>query len=217
MQEGRRSSQRGRGSGDRVTRGLPVDLDLPDSAAALAASELCAEVSPPFLTNHAMRTYGWACLLAGIDHLEFDRELLCVASLLHDVGLTDRFKGSRCFEDESAAAAADFAQARGWGRARCAEVRHVIRLHMQPLVTLKDGAEAYLLSEAAACDVTGRRYEDLPRAPRDRILSFASREGFRQGFTQLFLEEARRKPGCMADIYLQQGLAEKIATAPFPD
>jgi hypothetical protein len=197
--------------------GPPFDLDLPTSVAAQAAGELCAAVSPPFLTNHAIRTYGWACLLAEIDDMEFDRELLCVASLLHDVGLTDRFKGPRCFEDESAAAAVVFAHARGWGRARCAELRHVIRLHMQPLVTPKDGAEAYLLSEAAACDVTGNRYGDLPRGPRDRILSFASREGFRQGFTELFLEEARQKPGCMVDIYMQQGLAEKIAAAPFPE
>ncbi|HEY3213908.1 MAG TPA: HD domain-containing protein [Actinomycetota bacterium] len=197
--------------------GLPVDFDLPDSDAALAASELCAEVSPRFLRNHAMRTYGWACLLAVIDDVEFDRELLCVASLLHDVGLTDRFRGPRCFEVESAAAAVEFAHARGWGRARCAELRHVIRLHMQPLVTPKEGAEAYLLSEAAACDVTGTRYEDLPRKPRDRILSLASREGFKQGFTQLFLEEAQRKPGCMADVYMRQGLVERIGTAPFPD
>lgn len=194
-----------------------MDLDLPDSTAALAASELCAEVSPRFLWNHAMRTYGWACLLAGIDDVEFDRELLCVASLLHDVGLTDRFRGPRCFEDESASAAVDFAHARGWGRTRCAELRRVIRLHMQPLVKPKDGAEAYLLSEAAACDVTGIRYQDLPRNSRDRILSFASREGFKQGFIQLFLEEARRKPGCMADVYMRQGLAERIGAAPFPD
>lgn len=197
---------------------LDRDLVLPASGVVKAAAGLCAGVSPPFLLNHAIRTYYWALLLAKVDHVGiFDRDLLCVACLLHDLGLTDRFRGSRCFEEESAAAAAEFARQHGWGRERCADLRLVIRLHMQPVVMLRDGAEAYLLSEAAACDVTGNRFKDLPRKPRDRVLGSTSRDGFREGMTRLFREEARRKPGCMADVYVREGLAERIESAPLPD
>jgi hypothetical protein len=202
---------------DLAGSGWPLDVALPDSTMVSSALELCTRVSPRFLSNHAMRTFGWGCLLAEVDHVEFDRELLCVASLLHDLGLTETFKGPRCFEHESAAAAEEFAHRRGWGLGRSMGLGQAIRLHMQPRVVPQDGPEAYLLSEATACDVTGRRYEDLPPDLRARVLSVADREGFSQGFTQLFREEAGQKPGCMADLYLRQGLAERIASAPFPE
>src|SRR5216117_2651373 len=97
---------------------------------------LCIDVSPRFLSNHAMRTFAWGCLLAEVDHVGFDRELLCVASLLHDLGLTEAFRGPRCFEHESAAAAKEFAGERGWDLARSTHLGEVIRLHMQPRVVL---------------------------------------------------------------------------------
>jgi HD domain len=202
---------------DLAGSGWPPHLALPESAIVSLALDLCADVSPRFLSNHAVRTYGWGCLLAEVDGVEFDRELLCVASLLHDLGLTETFKGPRCFELESAAAAVAFVRERGWDLARSADLGEAIRLHMQSRVVRDDGPEAYLLSEATACDVTGSRYEDLAPELRVRVLSVADREGFRQGFTQLFRQEAGQKPGCMADLYLRQGLAERIASAPFPE
>lgn len=196
---------------------LPSYLALPESAMVVAAWSLSIQVSPRFLWNHALRTCSWGFLLAKADQVEFDRELLCVASLLHDLGLTERFRGTRCFEKESAEAAVRLARDGGWDSDRCSKLGEVIRLHMQPRVVREDGPEAYLLSEAAAYDVTGSRYEDLPSDLRDRVLSIADREGFKEGFTRLFLEQARLNPGCMANVYMRQGLAERIASAPFAD
>lgn len=56
-----------------------VDLDrlrIPDSAIAREAEELCAEVSPPALRNHCLRTYAWGTILAQRDGVGHDAELL---------------------------------------------------------------------------------------------------------------------------------------------
>jgi hypothetical protein len=199
---------------DRVIE-WPEALAPPGSEVARAAQELCSEVSPPFLYHHAVRVFAWACLLAEVDRLGFDRELLYVACLMHDIGLSERYAGPRCFEHESARVARSFAEGHGWEVGRCCDLAEAIRLHMQPRVVPEDGVEAYLLTEAAGCDVSGVRAAELDPVRRVSVLTLAPRSGFKEGFTDLFGEEARRKPGCMADAYLQKGLARRIAEAPF--
>jgi HD domain len=198
-----------------VEAGWPDGLRPPDSSVAREARELCATVSPSFLVNHAARTFAWGCMLARADQVAFDRELLYVASLLHDLGLTEAFDGPRCFEHESASAAERFARQRGWDPERRFALAEAIRLHMQARVVPEDGAEAYLLAAATSCDVTGWRYQDLDPDQMAKVLQVAPREGFGPGFAGLFADQARRKPGCMADAYVKQGLLERIVRAPF--
>jgi HD domain len=182
---------------------------------AARAAELSVRASPRFLFNHTVRTYAWGCMLAEAEGVGFDRELYLVASLLHDLGLTEAHDGPRCFEHESAAAAAAFARGAGWDGPRVEALAEAIRLHMQGRVILEDGPEAYLLTEATSCDVGGHRFDALEPARRARVLALAPREGFKAGFTRLVEDQARRKPGCMADLWLRRGLAARIAAAPF--
>ena len=55
---------------------------------------------------------------------------------------------------------------------------------------------------------------DLHRAD---LLTRYPRRGFAEGFVELFERQARAKPGCLADLYLQRGWAERVRSAPFPD
>ncbi|MDQ4143806.1 MAG: cyanamide hydratase [Actinomycetota bacterium] len=190
-------------------------LDPPDSAVATRARELCAQVSPPFLINHASRTYAWGSVLAYENDIRFDRELFYVASLLHDLGLTTKFDGPRCFEHESAAAATRFAADQGWPAERRALLEEAIRLHMQARVVVEDGPEAYLLSEATTCDVRGRWLHDIDGAIRRHVLRQYPRLDFKIEFLKMCEDQATRKPGCMRDIFLREGFAEKIREAPF--
>src|SRR5439155_22635621 len=126
-----------------------------------------------------------------------------------------RFEGPRCFEHESAAAAADLARQHGWDASRCERLAHAIRLHIQPRVIPEDGPEGYLLSEATSCDVRGYRLSELPAAFVGRVLARYPRLDFSDGFVELIEREARAKPGCLTDLYLQRGLADRIRDAPF--
>ena len=148
--------------------------------------------------------------------MRYDAELLYVAALLHDIGLTPRFEGPGCFEDEGAAAAARFAADRGWSAERCDALAEAIRLHMAVEVELADGPEAYLLYWATSVDVSGARLEELPRPTIDAVLARHPRDGFAAGFVELFREQAARKPGCRAAALMTGGLEQRIAAAPFP-
>jgi hypothetical protein len=181
------------------------------------ALALARESSPPFLFNHAVRTHAWALEFARLDGVEHDPELLYVGALLHDLGLTDRFDGPRCFENESAAAAVDFARQHGWDDLRSERLANAIRLHAHPRVIPEDGAEGYLLSEATSCDVRGHRLPELPRATVESVIARYPRLDFADGFIDLLEAQAVAKPGCLADLYLQRGLADRIRAAPFAD
>ena len=194
-----------------------ADLAEPTSEISVAARALSERVSPPFLFNHAARTDGLAVLFARLDGIELDRELVYVGALLHDLGLTDAFDGPRCFENESAAAAADFARDHGWHELRQDRLANAIRLHMHPRVVREDDAAGYLLSEATSCDVRGQRLDELPPDAVANIFVRYPRLDFTDGFIALFERQARAKPGCLADLYLQRGFADRVRSAPFGD
>jgi hypothetical protein len=194
-----------------------ADLDEPADETAIAARALSERVSPPFLFNHAARTYGLAVLFARLDGIEVDRELVYVGALLHDLGLTESFDGPRCFENESAVAAMAFAGERGWDQLRQEQLANAIRFHMHPRVVPEDDAAGYLLSEATSCDVRGHRLDELPPDAVADLMSRYPRLGFKDRFIALFERQARAKPGCLADLYLQRGWADRVRAASYPE
>jgi hypothetical protein len=194
-----------------------ADLDEPADETAIAARALSERVSPPFLFNHAARTYGLGVLFARRDGIDLDRELVYVGALLHDLGLTESFDGPRCFENESALAAMAFVGERGWDLLRQEQLANAIRFHMHPRVVPEDDAAGYLLSEATSCDVRGHRLDELPPDPVADLMSRYPRLGFKEGFIGLFERQARAKPGCLADLYLQRGWADRVRAASYPE
>lgn len=88
-------------------------LKTPDTKAANAAETLLAELTPPFMVNHSLRTY-WFSRLIGIGAgIKFDDELLYVASLTHDMGFYGRYAtptpDAKCFSIRSARSACEIA------------------------------------------------------------------------------------------------------------
>ena len=66
-------------------------IALPDSKMVRLATELARDTSPPYLFNHAARTFLFGSLIGNASNLEFDSEILYLACILHDLGLTERF------------------------------------------------------------------------------------------------------------------------------
>jgi HD domain len=192
-----------------------TDLTVPSSRIAAAATDLARDVSPPFLFNHGVRTFAWAVMIAEQDRIAYDGELLYVGAILHDIGLTPAFDGPRCFENEGAAAAAAFARDHGWDELRAESLAEAIRLHMHPRVVPEDGAEGYLLGEATGCDCRGHRVGELDRDAVAAVVAEIPWLDFTEGFLALCEDQARRKPGCLVDLYLRDGFAAKVRAAPF--
>lgn len=195
-----------------------VPIRIPDSAAAQAAEELSREVSAPALYAHSVRSYAFAALLARHDGVRHDEELLYVACLLHDLGLSPPYDDPvRPFEQVSAGAARTFASSLGWPGERSDRLQRAIVLHMALEVSAAEAPEVLLLAAGVSCDVSGTRIEDVDRRARDELLRQFPRGRFKAEFSGLMRTEAERKPGCAADVLIRRGLLERIATAPFAD
>ena len=65
-------------------------ISAPDSDLARKAAALAKNAHTPTLVHHVHRTYWFAEFLAKKREMTFDREVVYIASVLHDLGLTDR-------------------------------------------------------------------------------------------------------------------------------
>lgn len=146
-----------------------IQLDkvvFPDTSVARAAEEhLEQQLSQP-LQYHCYRTYVWGTLLAQVDSLTFDTELLFVASLLHDLGLSDNNLSqahTHCFAATGARHTYTFAVDQGWQPDQAVKAYEAVSLHLNPIINAQiHGVEAKLVGDGAKMDVIGSRRHMLP-------------------------------------------------------
>ncbi len=72
------------------------DVVIPDSQLAREVTQLIRDTESELLFNHSTRVYLWGALLGKRKNLEFDPELLYVAAMFHDIGLTENFRKASC-------------------------------------------------------------------------------------------------------------------------
>src|ERR1043165_6905861 len=84
---------------------LLAGVSVPDTPVISLAIEYAREHSEPYLFNHVMRSWLFAATLAQQGRVEHDGEVLAVATLLHDLGLSPEFDGPLRFEVQTANAA----------------------------------------------------------------------------------------------------------------
>lgn len=90
-------------------------IELVNTPLVKDAVDLAQTHSAPYIFNHIMRSWLFAVRISEKTNLKADPELLAVATVLHDLGLTDRFSGPKRFEVDGANAARDFLMSRGVG------------------------------------------------------------------------------------------------------
>ncbi|HEX2233053.1 MAG TPA: HD domain-containing protein [Thermoleophilaceae bacterium] len=200
--------------------GVELPERPPDSRLAREAEELCRELSTPALLNHCLRVYVWGSLLGARDRLRYDDELLFVASLLHDLGLTDSFAsrdGPPCFAVQGAIAAGDWGLKHGCERSRAEVVANAISLHINPRVPPSEGVEAHLLAAGAAFDVIGARYGHLAKPLVAAAVELHPRLGFKREMEDRSRRAAHRGPQTRVAFGYRLGFGRMIAGAPFAD
>lgn len=194
----------------------PASLVPPDSVLAHEAQAAANDLLTPALLNHSHRAFAWGAALAALDGVAFDRELLYVASMFHDTGLSSPVPGVD-FTVRSAAVARDFL-GRTLSVGERAAVTNAIAMHHTPGVGLDSGAEAYLLSAGAAVDVYGLRSNEVPDVIRARVVEDYPRLGFKREFARLFGAEAKQVPHGRAWYLHRYALSDvTIRLAPFRD
>lgn len=173
-----------------------MDLTPPDSDVAAAAAALAAEVSPDFMLNHVHRTYWYGRSLV---RTEIDVEAAYVASMLHDLGLTDAFRGEASFEVVTADHAAHFLEERGWDAERIALVTRAITRHTN--ITPNEDPVELVVQGGAAFDVIGFPPDSIPADVVDAVEAAFPRNGFKQNMLAAFRDEIASQPdGAFAQL-----------------
>lgn len=201
--------------GDTSALSLP---EPPDTALAREAEERVRELSKPALYGHCLRTWAFAALFAGRDRVDHDEELLYLACVLHDLGLTEAHDGrdpsAACFAVEGARAAHALLCEHQAPEERARTVAEAISLHLNIQVPDRYGPEAVLLSRGVMLDVVGRRIERFPEA----TLSDVAKKWPREGSGALLLEDtarqAKTRPRSRAALLHRLGFTRLVSANP---
>lgn len=206
-----------------------AEIEVVDSQLVKDAIDLAQAHSAPYLFNHVMRSWLFAVLHASKTNLKADPELLAIATILHDLGLTDTFAGPERFEVDGANAARDFLLKRGAGPREVQRVWDAIALHSTRSIALHKEAEVSLCHSGIAVDVVGLGLDLIEPRELKAILAAYPRLRFKEEFKEYLCQIVRRKPetsyGCflrdMGDRYIAgyaaPSFADFLLHAPFAE
>ncbi len=173
-----------------------AELAPPDSAVCRDAEQLVAEGTSAMVANHSHRTYAWGAALAAHDKLRYDREVVYVASLLHDIyaETPDALPYSHCFTLPAADKTEELATHAGWDARRARTAAEAITLHAN-LRPPRDSPEAYVVFVGARLDVVGYRYWDLHPDTIAAVIDRHPRLELKRASVPIFEAQAQANPG----------------------
>ncbi len=193
----------------------------PDTPLCQAALALCASASSPALVNHAYRGYLFAKLLDPL-RTDYDEEALFTSFLLHDLGLTERFRINRadwhCFTLPAAQAAIQLIKDCQLPDALGLRIADAICMHLNVVVRAEDGREAQLLRLGSGADVAGIGLQNVQRELINAMAQRYPRHGLKAELHQsLGLEHQQRPHSRIGLLCGSLGFHGLIKRAPFVD
>lgn len=188
---------------------------VPEGRAAEAARLVCAEYADDALYHHSVRSFFYGAAWAEARGLDFDRELLFVSALLHDLALVPPFDSHTLpFEEAGGHVARVFTAGLGWPAERRDRAAELIVLHMRDDVAPEEDLESRLLQVGTSADVSGAGLEAFDPSFSDALVAAYPRLGFATSFVRLFKDQAERKPGCAAAKLVAGTWAERTLSHP---
>ncbi|WP_062365168.1 HD domain-containing protein [Variovorax paradoxus] len=169
-------------------------VSAPSSALTRKASSLVEQVHSPAMKNHLHRTWWFSEFLGRKRGMKYDREAVYLASLLHDLGLTNEYAADNRFEVDGADAASRILIADGYAEAKARLVWDAIALHSSAGIADRGAPEVALVHMGAHVDVMGLRIDEIAPSLIDDTLALYPRVGFKVAFQQALAEVARKKP-----------------------
>ena len=205
-------------------------IAIPDTALVREATEFIRSAEDDVLFHHSRRAYLFGALHGSRLGLQPDLELLYVAAMFHDLGLTARYGTStQRFEIDGADAARDFLVERGVDKADAAKVWLGIALHTTPEVPGRLDPEIGLLIAGVATDVVGAGREALSPDAVDAVTAAHPRPDFKNRILVAFNDGMKHRPqttyGTMnADVlrhfdpnFRPRNMVDAIHNSPWPE
>jgi hypothetical protein len=172
------------------------NVAVPDSKLAQEVTQLIRDTESDLLFNHSTRVYLWGALTGHRKKLSFDRELLYVGAMFHDMGLTKQYQQSQLrFEVDSANAARAFLRSHSIDEASVEIVWDAIALHTTPGIPEFKKPEVALVTAGVEMDVLGIAYEDFTDEQREAVTAAYSRgPTFKDEIIQAFYDGMKHRP-----------------------
>jgi hypothetical protein len=183
-----------------ATRSLAGIL-VPDTPIVARAIEHARKHSEPYLFNHAMRSWLFAVAIAQRQETLHDPEVLAVATVLHDIGLTKAFAGPLRFEVEGANAARAFARAEGLTESRAQLIWDGVALNSTPSIALYKEREVALATMGIGLDWGGWGYDTLSEDQIGTILDAFPRLEMKRQFTRAVCGIVETRPDTTYDNF----------------
>ena len=172
-------------------------IDPPETTLATAAHRLVSASCPAHVLAHCERSYRFAVLLAHLDSIEVDSEVLYLGVILHDLGLAPRFESGARFDVGGANAARDWLLDAGMDVRRAEMVWDIVALHASSAIAQHKSPETAVANSGISIDVRGAGVDRLPVDAVRRVLDDFPRVGFAEAFHRTLVDEVRRNPGAV--------------------
>jgi HD domain len=184
---------------------------IPDSQLAREVTQLIRDTESDLLFNHSIRVYLWGALLGKRKNASFDPELLYVAAMFHDIGLTSIYRESQLrFEVDGANAARDFLRSRRISEGDIDKVWTAIALHTTPGIPEHMHGETALIQAGAGMDVAGRGFEQFTDEQRIGVVNAYPRGAdFANEMIDAFYHGLKHRPGSTFGTFNDDFLAHK--------
>jgi hypothetical protein len=169
-------------------------VNVPDSPLIAHSMEEARALSEPYLFKHAVRSWLFAVQLAELQGVSYDEEVLAVASLLHDLGLTREYQGKRRFEVEGADTARALAKAGGVDDRRAQLIWYCVVLNATLSISPYAEPEVRICTAGAGADFAGLLYERIPKARAARILAAFPRLQMKRQLKECLCGVAQARP-----------------------
>jgi hypothetical protein len=165
--------------------------------------EYAQRLSEPYLFNHAMRSWLFAEAIGRIKGMEYDREVVAIGTILHDIGLTASVSGPNRFEVNGADAAVSFIKGHGFSDRRVHLIWDLVALNSTPSIALHKEPEVALGTMGIGLDYGGFGVQALAADDLERILTAFPRLKMKQSFAETCCRLVTAKPETSYDNFLR--------------
>lgn len=180
---------------------LLAGIVVPDTPLVARAIGYAREHSEPYLFNHVMRSWLFSVAIAELRKSSYDSEVLAVATLLHDLGLTKAFTGPLRFEVEAANAARAFARDEGMMERRAQLIWDGVALNSTPSIGMHKETEVALCTAGIGLDWGGWGYDQLAPSQIETIVEAFPRLEMKEQFTHAVCRIVESRPDTTYDNF----------------
>jgi hypothetical protein len=170
-------------------------LEVPDTAAVAEATRRIQDTTSPLIYHHSRRVYFFGQIHAQRLGVTPDPELLYLASLFHDTGLTTPFSDvQQRFEVDGADHGRKFLLEHGFSTEAADTVWTAIALHTTPGIPDRMGPEIASTYLGVLTDVVGLGLDELNPDQVSEILAVHPRGDFKNEFMSAYFDGFKNRP-----------------------